>query len=347
VNATRPTNLIRAAIILAAAAFAVVAATSSHAAEASPAAHATAGAAPKVLVFGQGSWTGSGRRRELFKDGPYPLEVDTRISFKLKVAADGAVSGTFRQQGTSTPKGNGWAGQMKHVVDAKLVGHAGSIAIVGRISTGGKLTYKGRGVPLSSTKPYRASLGPTSVGCNLVRSKYWTARRAAGTGKTPAPATIKKSEQHALQALDRVLDQRPNAPGSDDLRLVTGWLYQLNLQIEAARSCGAAPSGYARGLAGRADVVTLFRDLIKSLASQGRPYSASGYVPYDVMNLVNSAVDAGLIGDATVKQGLEAWLDQALTDRFGKAGAEGVVDDIERTARRAGMTAVADRAAKG
>jgi hypothetical protein len=62
---------------------------------------------------------------------------------------------------------------------------------------------------------------------------------------------------------------------------------------------------------------------------------------------VGSAVDAGLMPDAAVKQGLEAWLEQALTDRFGKADAEGVVDDIERAARRAGMTSVADRAAKG
>jgi hypothetical protein len=53
------------------------------------------------------------------------------------------------------------------------------------------------------------------------------------------------------------------------------------------------------------------------------------------------------MGDPTVKQGLETWLDQALTDRFGKPGAEAEVDWIERVARRAGMTSVAERAAKG
>jgi hypothetical protein len=345
-NATRLRALILTAT-LAAAAFAVAAATSSAAAVAPSTARAATAAAPKAVLFGQGTWIGTGRRLERSTDGPYPLEIDTRISFTLKVSATGAVSGTFRQEGTSTPKGNGWAGQMKHVVDAKLIGRADGVGIVGTLSTGGMLTYKGKGIPLESTKPYRTSLGPTSAGCNIVRSKYWTAKHTAGTGKTPAPATVKKTEQNTLQALDRMLDQRPYAPARDDLRLVTGWLYQLKLQIEAARSCGVAPAGYAGGLAGRTDVVTLYRDLIKSLVSQGKPYSALGYEPYDVVNLVSSAVDTGITRDPTINQGLETWLDQALTDRFGKPGAEGVVDDIERVARRAGMTSVADRAAKG
>jgi hypothetical protein len=347
-NATlRPAGAIGVAVVLAAAVFAVVTAAATNSARAAPGATDRAEAAPKVLIFGQGTWNGSGRRHETFTDGPYPLDVDTRISFTLKVAANGRASGSFRQEGTSTPNGNGWGGQMKHVITGTLAGDAGNVAIVGQISTAGTITYKGKGVPLASTKAYSARLGPTSAGCNVVNSKYWTARRVAGTGKTPAPATIKTSEKNALQALDAALDMRPYNPPLDTLRSVTGWLYTLNLQIEAARTCGVAPAGYKRGLPGRVDVVTVLRDLIKSLASQGKPYSAFGYQPNDVVNLVNSAVDAGLMGDPTVRQALESWLDQALTDRFGKAGAEGVVDDIERAARRAGMSSLADRAAKG
>ena len=225
---------------------------------------------------------------------------------RTKVDASGVVSGTFRQVGTSTPKGNGWGGQMKHVIDAKLAGGAGNaISIVGKISTGGTITYKGNGIPLASTKPYRAWLGPTSASCNVVGSKYWTARRVAGTGKPPAAATIKQTEQNALLALDRA------QPVSRDLRSVTGWLYKLNFQIEAARRCGVAPVGYARGLAGRADIVRKLRDLLKSLVGQGAQYSGYGLEPYDVVDFVNSAVDTGAIGDTTVKQGLETWMDQA------------------------------------
>jgi hypothetical protein len=330
-------------------AFVSVSAASATPAPASQAASARQAAAPKLTVFGQGTWIGTGRRYELSKDGPYPLEIDTRFSFTLKVNAAGAVSGTYRQQGTSTPKGNGWAGQIKHIVDAKLQGNASdNIAIVGELSTGGTLTYRGKGVPLASTKPFRSWLGATASGCNVVRSKYWTARRTAGTGKTPTAAMVATTEQNALRALERANAAWPNK-SVPLVQAAAQWLSHLNRQIEAARSCGVAPAGYARGLAGRADVATLLRDLIKRLVSPSPPDSEHGFVLGDVVRLVDAALSAGLLADPTVKQGLENWLNQGLGEFLGKPGVEnqGTVDWIERVARRAGMTSLAERAATG
>jgi hypothetical protein len=70
-----------------------------------------------------------------------------------------------------------------------------------------------------------------------------------------------------------------------------------------------APSGHRRGLAGRREIVERLAALIKRITTETNGFDPATYTASDIVDLVNLAVHAGLVGsgatnaDAGVKSG--------------------------------------------
>jgi hypothetical protein len=313
---------------------------------------ANGSAAAKPKVFAPGKWVGAGAYSAVDRSGPIDIAYSYKLAFTMTVSPGGAVAGHYRLVGVGRPVSGGFTGTLRTVIDAKPTGSAADVVLVGHMSTGGVLTRGKVSVPITSNRSYRARLAVTLTSCLVARGPKWVARRTARSGKPPAPAALRAAENNLLDDLEDALDRRPAKPSAYHLRLILKGIQDLHFKIAASRTCGVAPAGYANGVAGRAVVVELFAEVIKHMTSPGRPSVDPTYTATDIAGLVNAAVDAGLVGpgarnaDPAVRGGLETALNDALSTVHGRAGMEAVVADIRRAAERAGMPAIAERAAK-
>jgi hypothetical protein len=303
-------------------------------------------AASKPKAFAPGKWVGSGSYASVDSSGPIRIAYRYELDFTMTVSPMGGVSGRYRLVGSGGPTSGGFTGRLKSVIDARPIGSGADVILVGEHSMAGVLRRGKLSTPISITKKYRSRLAVTSMACHTATGPKWRARRSGG-GNPPTPASIKAAENTVLDELETALENRPAKPSPTRLRRILNKLGTLNYKMSVSGACGRAPAGYGKGLAGRADLVELFAELMKHMTSG---VVAEKYEPYDIVGLVNAAVDAGLVGpgarnaDSAVRSGLESWLNDALSAVHGRSGKEAVVTDIKRAAERAGMPAVAARA---
>jgi hypothetical protein len=315
------------------------------AASASPSV-AAANAAPQM--FGVGKWTGSGYYSHS-ESSPMTATFTSAMRFTIVVAQDGSVRGGYREAVTGSGHRGRFRARLKGSAAAQVGGGAAAPVVVGDLTLVGKFTLGKLSMTKRFVRDFQKVLRIREAGCNRVSGPNWHATRV-GTPPQPRSASWFEDEEASLISnMDVALGMTHASLAASQLRSILPKLQTFNAALNQARLCGRAPASYGRGLAGRREVVERLAALIKRITTEMSRIDSATYTASDVVDLVNLAVDAGLIGpgaanaDAGVRSGLEGFLNDALSTVLGRVGQEGVVQEIRAAAQRAGMSSVVSR----
>jgi hypothetical protein len=331
----------------AAAVLALGAATAASPASASAAPSvAAANAAPQM--FGVGKWTGSGYYSHS-ESSPMNATFTSSLRFTLVVGQDGSVRGSWREAVTGTGHRGRFSARLKGVAHAKIGGGAAAPVAVGELDLVGKFTLGRLSMTKRFVRDFQKVLRIREAGCNRVSGPNWHAARVGAPPQPRSAAWFEEREANLINHMDVALGMAHPSSVADQVLAMLPKLQEFNAALNQARLCGRAPAGYGRGLAGRREIVERLAALIKRMTTEMNDLYSATYTASDVVDLVNLAVDAGLVGpgaanaDAGVKSGLEGFLNDALSTVLGRVGQEDVVQEIRGAAQRAGMSSVVNR----
>ncbi len=333
---------------IAAAALALAGATAASPAAASASRSvAAANAAPQM--FGVGKWTGSGSYSHS-ESSPMSATFSSAMRFTIVVAEDGSVRGSYREAVTGSGRRGRFRARLRGSAAAHVGGAAAAPVAVGDLKLVGTFTLGRLSMTKRFVRDFQKVLRIRTAGCSQVTGPGWHATRVGAPPQPRSAAWFEEVEADLIRSMDTAIGIMSHPSSAADLlRSILPKLQKFNAALNQARLCGRAPAGYGRGLAGRREIVERLATLIKRITTGMYDSYSATYTASDVVDLVNIAVDAGLVGpgatnaDSGVKSGLEGFLNDALSTVLGRPGHEDVVQEIRAAAQRAGMSSVVSR----